>query len=197
MKGRKLRIDRVVGAVVVVGLIAGGSWWAIDEHGDEEESPTPAVVEEVLPQPEPPLAELEGLGKEIEGVSEEVSSLKEDVKDIKKKFSPAPVVEVSSDLPPPQVQEEDTMAALGRTLHDLADFTVLLLPEIQETIRNMASAAAGALSQEEVAPPPSPAEEEQGFLEKLVSPLGGEKGGGLLSQICDTCIPLVQGVLPI
>jgi hypothetical protein len=202
MQGRKLRIGRVVGAVVVVGFIVGGSWWAISENGGEEESVKPAVVEQVLPVSGPALAELEGLSKEIEGVSEEVSSLKEDVKDIKKKFSPAPVEPVLPSVEPalpsekevltPEAEEADAAAALGESLHGFADFCTLLFPEMEKTMEDMLSsfqeltlASVEATAPEEVAPPQ---EEKKGFLSRLL-PFGqGEgapqPGGGFISWIC-------------
>ena len=91
------------------------------------------------------------------------------------------------------------MVALGKVLHDFANFCTLALPEIRDAIGGMASAAVEALPQKEVAPPAEeapPAAEEQGFLGKLVSSLGGGEGGGLFSQICGTCIQAVQGFLP-
>ena len=199
MQGRKLRVGRVVGAVVVVGLIVGGLWWAISESG-EEESPTPMVVEQVLPQPEPALVELGRLGKEIEKteaelrkVGEEVSSLK---KDIEKRFSPAPAEPALPSreqvILPSEGEEEDVTAAMGKMLHDFADFCTLLAPEMAKVMQGMVSsleditvASIEATPPQEVAPPQ---EEKGGFLSGLFS-LGQEEGepqpgGGFISGIC-------------
>ena len=193
MQGRKLRVGRVVGAVVVVGFIVGGSWWAISESG-EEESPTPMVVEQVLPQPGPALVELGRLGKEIEKteaelrkVGEEVSSFK---KDIEKRFSPAPAEPALPSreqmILPSEGEEEDVTAAMGKMLHDFADFFTLLAPEVVKVMGDIASSLETMVSTpQEVAPPQ---EEKGGFLSGLFS-LGQEEGepqpeGGFISGIC-------------
>jgi hypothetical protein len=186
MQGRKLRIDRVVGAVVVVGLIAGGCWWAITESGEEEESPRPVPQEVVLPEPEPSLAKIEAELSRVESkLGKEVSSLKETMK----RLPSTPVEPVTPTPPEAQVQEESSTAALGRMLHDFADFVTLTLPKIGETIEDMTSAISKVLPTEEAAPPPPP--EEKGLLAQLCGSMLGKEaspqdGGGLISQICGT-----------
>jgi len=91
MQGRRLRIDRVVGAVVVVGLIAGGSWWAITESDREEKSPEPVGSQEVSPSPEfsgvqPELKEEVSLFRELEikELSKEVALRESELKEVSK-----------------------------------------------------------------------------------------------------------------
>jgi hypothetical protein len=194
MQGRKLRIDRVVGAVVVVGLIAGGSWWAIAGNGEgEEDSPKPTLSEEVVTsEPKLTLTEIEKLGREVTYLGGQVSSLKKSVEEGLSSIQGESVLEEPVSAPAEVQEEENAAAALGRMLYDSAKFCTLIIPKLQDTIVNVGYAFSEGLAvpQEITSPPPPSEKEEKGFFSELLGPLGGEKEsekGNFIAQICGTC----------